>query len=230
MASAAIASRVLVVDDDEQGRDDLMEELRSYDIEPITVTGPYGMDIDRMLTEIEEQDPAFVICDHKLQPANLASFSGAEVVRRLVELKRPAMLLTMYQSTDRLELRRSRRAVPIIMGRDEFRADRVQDYYQVCRLEILDMPIASRKPHRVLIRVDDVPEDEKPQRLDAVIPSWSPDHAVPVPLTCVDPMILAQIQRGTYLLGNVNIGAETEDELFFADLDQIVSPPPDEVA
>jgi hypothetical protein len=218
------------VDDDDQGRDDLMDELRDYDIEPFTVAGPYGQEIDRMVADIERQAPSFVICDHRLQPAGLASFFGADVVRRLVERNIPAMLLTMYQSTDRLDLRASRYALPVVMGRDEFRIARVQDYFDICRREILATPVDTRRPHRVLIRVDDIPGGAVAERIDAVIPSWSPDHAVPVPISCIDPAILGNVRKGVYLLGEVNIGAESEDELYFKNLNEIVPAPEEEEA
>jgi len=228
--ATALATRVLVVDDDDQGRDDLMDELRGYDIEPFTVAGPYGREIDRMIDDIAGQQPSFVICDHKLQPAGLASFYGAEVVRRLVERKIPAMLLTMYQSTDRLDLRAARYEIPVVMGRDEFRIDRVHEYFDICRREVLAVPVDTRRPHRVLIRVDDVPGGDRPERIDAVIPSWSPDHAVPIPLSCIDAGLIPELRPGVYLLGDVNIGAEAEDDLFFTNVSEIVPAPDDKSA
>jgi CheY-like chemotaxis protein len=225
LADHAAAHRVLIVDDDEEGRDLLMEELRDFEIEPTTVNGPYGHDIERMLSDIKHQEPEFVICDHKLQSAGLASFYGAEVVRRLMAQEIPAMLLTMYRSTERLDLRAVRSELPVVMGRDEFRIELVPDYLDICRREITAMPVDARRPHRVLVRVDDVPVDEKPPRIDAVVPSWSPDHAVGIPFSCIDPSIWSDVRPGTYLLGDINIGAELEDELFFKNLNEIVPTP-----
>lgn len=218
--------RVLVVDDDDQGRDDLIGDLQDYNFDPAMVAGAYGQDIDRMIAEILEQQPKFVICDYKLQAAGMASFFGSAVVHKLFEQKVPAMLLTMYQSTDRLDLRALRHNIPVIMGRDEFRADRILDYFEICQREVAEAPVDSRKPHRVLIRIDDVRANET--RMDAVIPSWSPDHAIPVPFACIDPKIIDQVKPGTYLLGDVNIGSDAEDELFFKNLDEIVPEPEEE--
>lgn len=226
--ATAFANRVLVIDDDLEGRDQLMDELRDFDIEPLTVDGPYGQDINRMLGDIGRLKPSFVICDHKLQSAGLASFYGSEVVGRLLAGQMPAMLLTMYQSTERLDLRAVRSDLPVVMARDEFQVERIQDYFQTCVREINDAPVETRRPHRVLIRVDEVPENEVPPRIDAVIPSWSPDRAVAIPRSSINRGIVECIRAGTYLLGEVNIGAETEDDLYFRNIDEIV-PPPDEV-
>lgn len=227
--ATTLAKRVLVIDDDVEGRDLLMDELRDFDIEPVTVEGPYGQDIDRMLGDIGRLQPSFVICDHKLQSAGLASFFGSEVVKRLVAEQTPAMLLTMYQSTERLDLRAVRSDLPVVMARDEFQIERVQDYFYTCLREINAVPVETRRPHRVLIRVDGVPKGEAPPRIDAVVPSWSPDRAVAIPVSSIDDRILESISAGTYLLGEVNIGAESEDELYFRNIDEII-PAPDVAA
>lgn len=217
--------RVLVVDDDVEARDLLMDDLRDFNIEPVTVDGPYGQDIDRMVVDIESLSPSFVICDHKLQTAGLASFFGAEVVRRLIADDVPAMLLTMYQSTERLDLRAVRADLPVVMARDEFEIESLKEYFAICQREVEEAPVEARRPHRVLIRVDDVPETESPPRIDAVVPSWSPDRAIAIPTSCIDPQIREKVKAGTYLLGDINIGANSEDELYFRNVDEIVPPP-----
>ena len=218
----AARSRVTVIDDDAEGRDDLMDQLRDNDFEPCAVVGHFGQDIDRLLCEIRAQTPDFVICDHKLQPQNMASFHGLDVVRRLVEVKTAAMLLTMYQSTDRLELRAHRHVVPIIMGRDAFEPELLGAYANVCFREIAADPVDERRPHRTLIRVDWI--DSATQNIDAVITQWSPDHAVTLPPTCIDPSLLPKLTAGTYLLGDVNVGARSEDDLFFTNVNELVDP------
>ncbi|MBB4799072.1 MULTISPECIES: hypothetical protein [Brevundimonas] len=222
LTQLAARSRVTVIDDDADGRDDLMDQLRDCDFEPSAVIGHFGQDIDRLLGEVTAQAPDFVICDHKLQPQNMASFHGLEVVRRLVEAKTAAMLLTMYQSTDRLELRAHRHVVPIIMGRDAFDPDYLGTYANVCFREIAEDPVDERRPHRTLIRVDWI--DAATQNIDAVVTHWSPDHAVTLPRSCIQPSILPKLTPGSYLLGDVNIGAKSEDDLFFTNVNELVDP------
>jgi len=217
-------ARIAVIDDDESGRGDLMDELREYDFDPLAIIGPFGRDVDRLISEIERHNPDFVICDHKLQPRGLASFYGLEVVKRLINARRPAMLLTMFQSSDRLALREARYAVPVIMGRDAFQPTAVRDYANVCIREIAHDPVDERKPHRVLLRIDYVDPSSSSNQFEAIIPSWSPDHAVAIPETCIDPNIIRRIASGTYLLGEVNIGARSEDDLFFRNINEIAAP------
>jgi hypothetical protein len=180
-----------------------------------------------MIAEIEAQDPRFVICDHRLQPKQMAQFFGVDLVRQLIGRGRPAMLLTMYGSSDRLELRQSRPEVPVIVARDDFDPSQVGAYFEVCQREIEQNPVEGRRPYRSLIRIDGVSSDE-PVQLDAVVPGWRPDHAVPILLDSIDSSIRSQVAEGCYLLGDVNVGAESEEELFFRNVNEI-APAPKEI-
>lgn len=215
-------SRVTVIDDDELGRDDLIDQLRDQHFEPQAVIGAFGTDIDRLLAEVRSQRPAFVICDHKLQPKGLAAFFGLDVVRRLVAARCPAMLVTMYQSPDRMALRAARHEVPVILGRDAFDPEAVAQYAEICRREIANDPVDVRRPHRTLIRVDFVDGDSG--SIDAVIPAWRPEHAVRIPPACLSEAVRTAVKPGNFLLGDVNIGARDEDDLFFKNLDERVEP------
>ena len=215
-------SRITVIDDDALGRDDLIDQLRDQQFEPQAVTGAFGTDIDRLLAEVRAQRPSFVICDHKLQPKGLAAFFGLDVVRRLVAAQCPAMLVTMYQSPDRLALRAARHEVPVILSRDAFDPEAVAQYVEICRREIANDPVDERRPHRTLIRVDLI--DGESGSLDAVIPAWRPEHAVRIPPSCLSKVVREAVKPGDFLLGDVNIGARNEDELFFKNLDECVKP------
>lgn len=220
----APSSRVTVIDDDDDGREELMDVLRDFHFEPLAVTGEFDIRIDDLVAEIEAQDPSFVICDHRLQPMQMAQFYGVALVKQLIARKRPAMLLTMYGSSDRLELRGSRYEVPVIVGRDAFRPDLLGEYFEICRREIARDPVDERKPHRSLIRIDSISRGPVTQ-IDAVIPSWRAEHAVPIPFECIAEELRDKISSGTYLLGDVNIGAEAEDDLYFHNLNEIAPSP-----
>lgn len=216
-------SRVLVVDDDDLALEAIMDDLRDCDYEPVSVSGgPYGLDIDRMIADVHQQNPSFVICDHKLQPHGLASFFGLDVVRRLVDAKMPAMLLTMYQQTGsvRPALRSERHLLPVILGRDDFEADCVSRYAEICAREIMHDPVDERRPHRTLIRVDWADPNGANDSIDAVITAWSPDHAVSIPAKCIDSSVRNHVRTGDYLIGDVNIGADREDDLFFTNVNE----------
>lgn len=220
-------SRVTVIDDDEDGCEELMDILRDFNFEPTAVTGSFDDRLNDMVEAIEAQNPSFVICDNRLQTRQMAQFHGVAVVKELVSRRRPAMLLTMYGSPDRLALRQSRFEVPVIVHRDAFEAERLQDYFDICWREIIDDPVDARRPHRSLIRIDTVTDGPFFQ-VDAVVPSWRPDHAVPIPIECIDKALRGRIRAGMYLLGDVNIGTKHEDELFFHNLNEIAPPPKDD--
>jgi len=215
---------VAVVDDDELDREQLMDDLRAVDLEPYALTERYGPDIDRMMADIEALNTPFVICDHKLQPKRMATFAGAEVVKRLIKQRRPAMLLTMYQSTNRLELRSIRHELPVVVGRHEFDPASLDLYRSIVERDIANDPVDERKAHRVIIRVEDVVRENEGTRIIAFVPSWSPDQAVIIPDDCVDTSMLPNVESGMYLLGDVNIGASGEDDLFFVNVNEIIPP------
>lgn len=223
-AVLAPRSRVTVIDDDEDGRDEIMDDLRDFQFDPSAVDGRFDDRLDDMLEAIEKTLPDFVICDNRLQARQMAQFHGVSVVKALVARRTPAMLLTMYGSSDRLQLREARFDVPVIVARDDFSLDRLGDYYEVCQREIVANPTDQRRPHRTLIRIDTLPLGAA-QQVDAVVPSWRPEHALPVPMSCIAPAIRSQLAPGMYLLGDVNIGARHEDELFFHNVDEIAPPP-----
>jgi CheY-like chemotaxis protein len=225
-ANRPLIRRVAVVDDDELGREMLMDDLRDRQFDPVAVDGTYGQDIDRMLDDLAAKQPQFVICDHRLQPKGLASFFGLDLVQRLLNLQRPAMLLTQYQTTEstRLQLRSARHSVPLIMARDSFQLDELPAYADLVQRELEGSPVDARRPHRSIIQIDNV--DHATGNVDAVVPGWSPTHALTIPADCFAASIRRRLSPGDLVLGDVNIGAKTEEELYFKNLDEIVTPDP----
>jgi hypothetical protein len=49
-------------------------------------------------------------------------------------------------------------------------------------------------------------------------------------VTCIDEAILPTLQAGDYLIGQVNIGAQEEDELYFHNLNERAPPPNEALA
>lgn len=220
---ALATQRVAVIDDDKDGRDTLVDDLRAYAYESVAIEGKFGTDIDKLIGVVESEKPDFVICDHRLAPKQLASFTGLEVVERLIQRQLPAMLLTTYQDPERLALRIARQRVPVIRGRDDFKIEDVSKLHEVVRREIAHEPVLSRLPHRVLLRIAEVREKD----VDVVVPSWRPDHAVVVPKELMRSDVAKDVRPGDYVVGNVNIGAGNEDDLYFADLNEIIREPKD---
>lgn len=211
---------VTVIDDDPDQREELMDDLNDYNIEPVTLEGPYGNDIDRLIGDVMTLNKPFVICDHRLQTQNFSSFNGSRVIQSLIQNGQPAMLLTMYQSTNRIELRSSRADIPVVVGRDSFDIENLGAYAEVCRREIANDPVDTRRPHRTLISVLEVEDNRNGPTIYVDVPSWKPEHALILPHECVAAELLQTLASGDFLLGAVNIGAENEEELFFKNVDE----------
>lgn len=216
----AANDRVVVIDDDEDGRDTIIDLLGEHDYKGVAIAGRYGNDIQRLLSEIESANPGFVICDHRLTAQQFASFNGLQVVEELIARKRPAMLLTTFQEPERIILRAARSRIPVIKGRDGFRIEEISLLHDVVQREIDEEPVRSRKPHRVLLRVEAVREDSG--EVDVVVPSWNRNHALVLPKSLLGAPIRNAVKSGDYLLGDVNIGAASEDELYFANINEII--------
>lgn len=222
LAGIAPPQSITIVDDDPDDREDLMDQLRDHNIEPKAVSGRYGRDIDRLVTDVVAMGSPFVICDHRLQTKNLASFNGSRVIEALAAANHPAMLLTMYQSTNRLELRETRADVPVVVSRHDFDVDRVGSYAEICRRELANNPVDERRPHQTLIGINEIKHDHGTLELYVTIPSWQPDYAIVLPTACIASDLIPKLRVGDYLLGDVNIGAKDEDDLFFKNVNEIV--------
>jgi CheY-like chemotaxis protein len=215
-------SRVAVVDDDDDDRDWLVEQLEEADIEPVPILGQFGNDLEKLIESIASSRADFVICDYRLQSTNFAAFSGATVVRKLKQNTMPAMLLTMYQSTNKLELRVVRDELPVVVSRNDFNSFDLSRYASVCIREIAGNPIDSRKAHRVIIGVLEVASDRGTKMFEVEVPSWRPGHAILLPESCIVESERTKIAKGLYMMGDVNIDARHEDELFFRNVNEIV--------
>lgn len=216
----AVNDRVAVIDDNEDGRDTIVDDLDALSFKGIPIEGTFGDDLDRLLNEVEDFDPQFVICDLRLSARQFASFDGLQVVKALIARQRPAMLLTTYQDPERIYLRAARSHVPVIRGRDGFRIQDVPALHEIVRREIDDQPVASRKRHRVLVNVEAVRPDA--DEIDVVVPSWRRDHALVLPRSLLGSAVRTVVKPGDTILGQVNIGAADEEELFFDELEEIV--------
>lgn len=222
VSNIAFPECITIVDDDPDEREGLMDELRDHNIEPKAVDGRYGQDIGRLINDVVAIGSPFVICDHRLQSKNFASFNGSRVIEALGAANHPAMLLTMYQSTNRLDLRAARADVPVVVSRRDFDVSHLGTYAEICRREIANDPVDERRPHQTLIWINEIKDDHGAVELYVTIPSWQPDYAIILPTACIAANLIPKLRVGDYLLGDVNIGATEEDDLFFKNVNEIV--------
>ena len=110
------------------------------------------------------------------------------------------------------------------MNRGDFKVEQLGRYAEICKRELANDPVDERRPHRSLISIEEVIESTGSPELYVTIPSWKRETAIILPIGCVAPHLVEHIKAGDYLLGDVNIGAEGEDDLFFRNVNERVEP------
>jgi hypothetical protein len=122
-------------------------------------------------------------------------------------------LMTQYLDGDRDgSIRLDRDKLPVVLSRDEVDYQTITEGIERCLLEIAGIVPTERRPHRVLVRIDNV--DNK--LLDVFVPSWNPERSVQVPIQSIDdPRIRELIAPGLRLFAQVNIGAQSASDLYF---------------
>ncbi|MEA2600246.1 MAG: hypothetical protein QOF89_1238 [Acidobacteriota bacterium] len=213
--------RVAIVDDDPSQADVMSELIRDAGYEPI-ILGPRFEHVDDLVSKIRKSADA-AICDHRLQPRGFARFNGAEAVAALFEVSVPSILVTQYIDIDAdVSIRRWRRHVPVLLSRDEADPDRILQGLNQCVRELRGEHLASRRPWRTLIQVDDTNQESGEQVVDAHIPSWNPHLAVRFPAALVPPGL--NLAPGAYLFAKVNIGADRAEDLYLFDFERAPDP------
>jgi hypothetical protein len=74
----------------------------------------------------------------------------------------------------------------------------------------------TRKPHRTLLRIEDVGRES----IDVIIPGWNPHRAVRLPKSLIPESFWeSQLKIGEHLFAQINIGAEKASDLYFKDFE-----------
>ncbi len=205
--------RIWVVDDDPAPRQMLAHSLLIASLEPFEELGPLS-DLDSFISgKVQSVDA--VICDHKLGLRSYATFDGAEAVARLYDFKKPAVLLTKYSKSDIDSMRKYRRKIVALMSSDDFEIDSVLNGFERCIREFKGEFLPSRKPWRTLLRVDSVDSSPGFKMFFVVIPAWQSSETVRLPMDLIASTYQSRIQPGYRFHAQVNIGAETSEELYF---------------
>lgn len=220
--------RVALVDDDPTAAAALSVLLKDAGYEAVEVEDPLGS-IDKAIARIEGVASA-AICDHRLSPRGLASFSGAELVAQLYSRAFPAVLISQYFKIDQnVSIRKYRSRIPILLARDEAGPDQLADAIRVCSDEISGVRLPNRKGWRTLVRVVAKDVEGGEDVLDAIIPGWRPDEAVRFPAELLghhrNALPKGRSDRlGLRFYANVNIGAEDAGDLFLEGFEPAIEP------
>jgi hypothetical protein len=222
---------VAIVDDDLRAARAQEEQVIDAGFKPIIVKGVFK-NVVKLAAEIERQSQA-AICDHRLFNSGFANFYGAELVAELYVRGFPAILITTFLSQDYdVSIRKFRRRIPVLLGREELEAETIINGLKSTTEELAGNIPNSRRPHRTLVRVQELRKDSNEYVLDVIIPSWNLERAVTFPAVLVPEPVLkrvrASIRRKTpvHLFADVNIDAERDDDIYIDNLE--IAPEPDD--
>lgn len=218
--SRTIAGRTLhrakVVDDDVTAMRTLALVVNDADLEAIEVPGPLPALEEFVRQTVGDSDA--IVCDHRLKRTNYALFDGAEAVAHFYRKKFPAVLCTSYVKADVDSMRQYRREIPALFSTPAD-PDSIARGLEQCIEEFDGHFRPTRKLWRTLIRVEDRDDTSIPQLFYVIVPGWSADEAIRLPVNLVPASIQANIKRGLRLFAKANLGAEKQEDLFFQDFE-----------
>ena len=229
------AQSVAVVDDDPVTRQLLAMHLEGLGFIPhvLTPSSPPYKNVEQLWQDVANVD--YVLCDHKLRYRNYADFEGAEAVSSLYLKRKPAILITQYTTPEHMNILKLRPTIPYVIERDSMEETDFRKIFNSCKAELEGNPSSERKKHRTLIQIDSV---KKPlgslgslsslgsanSEAIAFIPTWKKEKAIILPFSIVPKNLHREIKAGNYLIANVNIGAHSENDLFFSDFEKAPLP------
>ena len=224
--------RVALVDDDPEERETLSIQLEDAGFKPIPLdrlNRTIGSAVDQLCATSDA-----AICDHRLNPRQLASFTGAELVARLYDRQFPAVLVSGFLQDDQdASIRRFRDKIPVILSKNETTPLQLREGIQTCIGEIAGKVNPERHAIRSLIRVVERRKDNKEDLVSVVVPAWRQDEIIRFPASLLGEFIgilpaHGEVQPSLYLIGWVNVGASRPGDLFFRNFELAPEPRDDD--
>ncbi len=204
--------RVSIIDDDPNERSFLVDEFEGR-FTPVTWAGPYET-IAELVDQVVATSDA-VTCDHHLVK-NYARERGAAFVADFYSRKFPAVLRTKYGKAELHEIRRYRNRIPVLLTPDDIDPESFEKAWAICEQEFSGRFLPSREPWRTLIRVENV---ERPNFVDVVIPAWNHREVVRLLIDLLPNDARPRLAEGLRFHAKVNLGTESQDDLYFADFE-----------
>lgn len=202
----ATPEHIAIVDDNEDSRETLSDDLEIGNFTPHELTGGYA-DFQSLISEISKVGEA-AICDHHLIP-NYSPRSGAEISATLYSQQFPAILYTAWSTASMDEIRPHRRQLPVLVTPEEACPDVFARGWEQCRNEFSGTFSAVRRPWRSSVLVEDV--DGK--LVYVTIPGWNSKEVVRFPIRMLPPGQC--VHAGDRFFAVINKGAEDQSELYF---------------
>lgn len=205
--------QVGVVDDSQDTRETISDDLRDVDLTPQPFPGPFAS-TEQLLSTVWEGSDALV-CDHHLSPRNYAPCTGAEVVSRCYERQFPSVLVTKYGKAEVDQIRLYRRGIPVLIPSDESNPDLIAKGFAVCVEEFNDRYTPTRKPWKNMVRIDDVNVNSNPINVYVVVPGWNESQVIRLPIDIFPAGVRDHVRPKERFFAHINMGAETQEELYF---------------
>lgn len=206
-------ARVSIVDDDEGAREGYEYSVEDLELVPVQEAGPLGSLEEFVSRTARGSDAA--ICDHHLRKRNYAKFNGAEAVAAWYRRGFPALLCTRYETAEVEEIRRYMRCIAVMMKPDQLDPSTLEEGFRRCVGEFGGNFEPSRRPWRTLVRVDDVVKEGSKSWFGVIVPAFDPSEVIRLWFDQVPATIRDRIEPDVRLHAEVNIGAETPEELYF---------------
>lgn len=203
--------RVCIVDDDPNARIAYEYPVEDLSLQPVPVEGPLPA-LDLFIEQTLQGTDA-AICDYRLGVRSYANFDGAESVAMMYQNQFPSVLCTRWETASIDEMRRYRRYIPVLLRPDELNPDSLVQGFECCIEEFQGKFRPSRRPWRTLVRVEEV--DYERSYLYIVIPGWDTNEVIRLCLEDVPSDIRERIGRQMRFHVQVNMGAESSEELYF---------------
>jgi hypothetical protein len=207
-------NRILIIEDDPSARSAYTYPVDDMQLESLMQSDPI-VDLEGFLTtSLQRADAA--IADHHLRKRNYATTDGAELVARWYPKGFPALLCTRYDTANLSEIRRHRRFVPVLLTPDQLSPEAIAKGLELCVREFRGDLTPARRPWRTLIRVEDV-DNEYSHCVYVVAPGWNANKVIRLEFDEFPSEILPLLVPDCRLHAKVNIGAEHENDLYFAE-------------
>lgn len=208
--------RVGIVDDEPEGRKTHKLAIDDMDAESILENGPLAA-LDDYVPDLKSRVSA-ALCDYHLKTrGDYASYDGDELAARLYQQNIPAVLCTKYSDWEVTQMRCYRRFIPWVMSYDEAaNPDNLVHAFEICINEFKDNFSVTRRPWRTLVRFEEFDEDG--EYCYVVVPGWDAQKRIRLLNSDCPDSILKQAKKGQIRChAKVNIGAETDENLYFTE-------------
>jgi hypothetical protein len=201
--------RVGVIDDYDPGRDSLAYKVEDADREPI-IQKESVSDLNNFLSSMKDNFDAIVTDHHLRKAASYFPIDGAELVAHCYDQNLPSLLVTRFENSEVLEIRRFRKKIPVLLTPDEFNAETLISGLEKCINEFKGNFTADRKVWRTLVRVEDI----RDKNIFLFIPGWNSQQAVALNTNNLPEELQKTIKPDMRLFAGVNIGCENFNDLF----------------